>query len=78
MSNQTEDIQQILAREDNEFSQWIEEHHKCEERLTALAAKAEVSTEEDLEEKRLKKRKLYLKDQMAMRIRDYSSANATA
>ena len=78
MSNQTEDIQRILAREDAEYGQWVDEHHRCEERLTALASKAEVSTDEEMEEKTLKKRKLQLKDQMSARIREHSSANATA
>ena len=78
MSNRTGDIQQILSQEDGEFREWIEEHHRCESRLSELAAKKEVSTDEEIEEKTLKKRKLHLKDQMAARIRSYETANATA
>jgi uncharacterized protein YdcH (DUF465 family) len=77
MSN-TPDIQQILSTEDAQFREWIEEHHQCEARLTELASKPDVSTDEDLEEKTLKKRKLHLKDQMAERIRSYEMQNATA
>jgi uncharacterized protein YdcH (DUF465 family) len=77
MSN-TPDIQQILSTEDAQFREWIEEHHQCEARLTELASKTDVSTDEDLEEKTLKKRKLHLKDQMAERIRSYEMQNATA
>ena len=78
MSNRTADIQHILSSEDQDFRQMIEEHHACEHRLSELASKKEVSTEEEVEEKTLKKRKLHLKDQMAARIRTYEAAHAVA
>jgi uncharacterized protein YdcH (DUF465 family) len=78
MSNRTADIQQILAAEDPEFRQWVEEHHQCEDRLNELTGKKEITTEEEVEEKTLKKRKLHLKDQMASRIRSYENQNVTA
>jgi uncharacterized protein YdcH (DUF465 family) len=78
MSNQIADIQRILSTEDDEFRKWLDEHHACESRLGELTTKNEVSIDEELEEKTLKKRKLQLKDQMAARIRSYESANAMA
>ncbi|HSY50562.1 MAG TPA: YdcH family protein [Thermoanaerobaculia bacterium] len=78
MSNQIADIQRILSTEDEEFRKWLDEHHACESRLGELITKSEVSIDEELEEKTLKKRKLQLKDQMAARIRSYESANAMA
>ncbi len=78
MQNRTADIQQILSSEDPEFRQWIEEHHQCESRLSVLCSKNEISADEEVEEKTLKKRKLRLKDQMAERIRAYESSHATA
>jgi uncharacterized protein YdcH (DUF465 family) len=78
MSNRTAEIQQILSSEDQEYRQMIEEHHACEHRLSELASKKEVSTDEEVEEKTLKKRKLHLKDMMAARIRSYESAHAVA
>jgi uncharacterized protein YdcH (DUF465 family) len=75
MSNRIEDIQRILSTEDDEFRRWLEEHHSCESRLTELASKPQVTIEEELEEKTLKKRKLLLKDQMAARIRSYETSN---
>jgi uncharacterized protein len=75
MSNRTADVQQILTTEDSEFRQWVEEHHRCEDRLTELYGKGQVTDDEEIEEKRLKKRKLFLKDQMAERIRSYGSAH---
>jgi len=78
MSNRFADIQRILSTEDSEFSAWLEEHHQCESRLTELSAKSQVSDDEELEEKTLKKRKLHLKDQMAARIRSYEATHAMA
>ena len=78
MSNRTADIQRVLTQEDPEFRQWVEEHHRCEDRLNELITKNQVTGEEELEEKTLKKRKLLLKDQMAARIRTYESVHVTA
>ncbi|MBV8546086.1 MAG: YdcH family protein [Acidobacteria bacterium] len=78
MSNQIADIQRILSTEDDEFRKMLDEHHACESRLGELTTKNEVSIDEELEEKTLKKRKLQLKDQMAARIRSYETSNAMA
>ena len=75
MSNSVADIQQILTTEDPEFRQWVEEHHECEDRLHQLISKSQITADEEIEEKRLKKRKLHLKDQMAERIRTYDTAH---
>ena len=74
MSN-TAEIQRILADADPEFRQWAEEHSRCEHRLSELTSKQEITVDEEMEEKTLKKRKLRLKDQMAERIRTYESAS---
>jgi len=71
------EIQRILSTQDPEFRQWVEEHHQCEHRLSELTAKKEVSSDEEVEEKTLKKRKLHLKDQMAERIRSYEQQHTT-
>lgn len=78
MSNRTADIQRILENQDPQFRQWAEEHHTCEARLHELTNKHEITSEEEFEEKTLKKRKLHLKDQMAERIRSYESQHAVA
>jgi uncharacterized protein YdcH (DUF465 family) len=78
MSNRTADIQRMLSDEDPQFRQLADEHHRCETRLSELTAKSEISADEELEEKTLKKRKLQLKDQMAERIRSYESNHAVA
>ena len=78
MSNRTADIQRILSMEDPQFREWIEEHHQCENRLSELYSRNEITADEEVEEKTLKKRKLHLKDQMAARIRSYEVEHATA
>ena len=78
MSNRFADIQRILSTEDSEFATWLEEHHQCESRLNELTAKNQVTEDEEIEEKTLKKRKLHLKDQMAARIRTYEASHAMA
>jgi uncharacterized protein YdcH (DUF465 family) len=75
MSNRTADIQRILSDQDPEFRQWADEHQRCESRLHELTSKPDISVDEELEEKSLKKRKLHLKDQMAARVRTYDSAH---
>ena len=72
MSN-TAEIQRILADADPEFRTWSEEHRQCEHRLSELTSKPEITVDEEMEEKTLKKRKLRLKDQMAERIRSYEA-----
>jgi uncharacterized protein YdcH (DUF465 family) len=78
MSNRTADIQRMLSDQDPEFAQWAAEHSQCESRLHELTNKREISIDEEMEEKTLKKRKLHLKDQMAERIRSFENAHAVA
>jgi len=55
---------QEVSSADPEFRRLHDEHRNHEERLQVLAAKAHLSEDEELEEKRLKKEKLLLKDRM--------------
>jgi hypothetical protein len=61
MENQA---QESLTDVDSEFRRLQEQHRDHEERLQVLATKARLSEDEELEEKRLKKEKLLLKDRM--------------
>ena len=49
---------------DPEFRRLREAHRDHEERLHELAGKSRLSEDEEMEEKRLKKEKLLLKDRM--------------
>ncbi|HEY3202646.1 MAG TPA: DUF465 domain-containing protein [Thermoanaerobaculia bacterium] len=60
---------QELAVSDPEFRRLHEEHRDYEQRLSVLAAKSRLSEEEEIEEKRLKKEKLRLKDRMEAIVR---------
>ncbi|HEY4961574.1 MAG TPA: DUF465 domain-containing protein [Candidatus Limnocylindrales bacterium] len=61
MATQVRD--QLLASNDN-FRKLLEEHSQYSQRLEALTTKKYLSEDEKLEEVRLKKLKLRLKDQM--------------
>lgn len=78
MSNRTAEIQQALSDADPEFRQLCEEHRQCDARLSELIQKPDITVDDELEEKVLKKRKLRLKDQMAERIRSYETQHAVA
>jgi uncharacterized protein YdcH (DUF465 family) len=54
---------------DPEYRRLLEAHRDHEQRLLALAGKARLSEDEEIEEKRLKKEKLLLKDQMEAIVR---------
>ncbi len=66
-----------LAVTDLEFRRLHEEHRHHEERLQLLAAKPRLSEDEELEEKRLKKEKLLLKDRMEAIARTHREGVAT-
>jgi uncharacterized protein YdcH (DUF465 family) len=53
-----------LTVSDPEFRRLYDQHRQHEERLSVLATKTRLSEEEEMEEKRLKKEKLLLKDRM--------------
>jgi uncharacterized protein YdcH (DUF465 family) len=78
MENRTAEIQQVLSDADPEFRQLAEEHRRCDNRLTELISKPDITADEEIEEKLLKKQKLRLKDQMAERIRSYETTHAVA
>jgi len=48
----------------DEYRELEAQHHEFEDRLNALAAKAVLSDEEQIEETTLKKKKLQIKDRM--------------
>ena len=60
----TDSLKEQLMTDDPEFRELAREHGRYEERLSELSALAYPSTEEQLEEVTIKKKKLALKDQM--------------
>ncbi len=61
---------QLLATND-EFRRLVQEHQQHDQRLAALLGKRFLSDDEKLEEVRLKKLKLRLKDEMERIERDF-------
>ena len=73
-----EELKAHLMATDGNFRSLAEQHSDYDHQLIALESKNELTEEEQVEEVRLKKMKLRLKDQMAERIRSYESSHATA
>ena len=57
-------------QDDAEFQQLLKEHHHLDVRVTELSSRHHLSNEDAVEEVTLKKRKLFLKDQMERILRD--------
>lgn len=60
----TEALKQQLMANDAQFAELAQTHGEFERRLSELAALHYPSVEEQMEEATLKKKKLFLKDQM--------------
>ncbi|HXG64580.1 MAG TPA: DUF465 domain-containing protein [Blastocatellia bacterium] len=73
---ETEALKQHLMTHDAQFAALAQEHHQYEERLSQLASLHYPSAEEQMEESTLKKKKLFLKDQMEMIMRRYAEGQA--
>lgn len=72
----TDALKQQLLASDTEFAALAREHSEYEKRLSELAALHYPSAEEQVEESTLKKKKLYLKDQMESILRRYKEQAA--
>jgi uncharacterized protein len=64
MENTQEELKAHLMKTDEEFRHLAEQHAQFHKQLEALEAKPRLTPEEELEEHRLKKLKLRIKDQM--------------
>jgi uncharacterized protein YdcH (DUF465 family) len=73
----TESLKDQLLHSDHKFRELAKEHRRYEDRLTQLAALAYPNEDELMEEKSLKKQKLYVKDQMEHILQKYRSQVGT-
>jgi len=65
----TQELREQLAQQNPEFRRLLEEHQARDKRLKELSQKGWLTSEEEQEEKRLKKEKLQLKDKMESMLR---------
>ncbi|MBI5633604.1 MAG: YdcH family protein [Nitrospirae bacterium] len=70
-----QEIMAKLSQENEEFRKVSDEHHHLDMQLIEVDKKVYLTPEEDLERKKLAKRKLHLKDKMAEMVRDYKKAH---
>jgi uncharacterized protein len=68
----------LLLASHEEFRRLAQEHLQYSQRLDSLTQKKYLSEDEKLEEVRLKKLKLRLKDQMELIERQYRTTNQVA
>ncbi len=71
MAPEEYEIAMKLCGDDPEFKQLWDEHHDLKQKLTSLREKSYLTTEEEVEVKRIKRVKLAGKDKIAEKIRDY-------
>ena len=71
-----DELKDQLIGKSEEFRNLAEEHHRLEMRLDELATRPHLTDDEQMEEVRLKKLKLHLKDQMEDMILQTESASS--
>ncbi len=75
MENTQDELKAHLMESDEEFRRLAEQHLQYHVQLEALEAKTHLTPQEEIEEHRLKKLKLRLKDQMNGIISRYRAQN---
>jgi uncharacterized protein YdcH (DUF465 family) len=66
-----QDLKQHMMATNDEFQRLATEHQQYKQRLQELAGKTYLTGQEQLEEVRMKKVKLHLKDQMEHMMQQY-------
>jgi uncharacterized protein YdcH (DUF465 family) len=66
-----EELKEYLLTSDTHFRELVNEHRRYEERLNQLSSLSYPNDDELTEEKSIKKRKLYIKDQMESILQQY-------
>ena len=76
--NTQEEIKAHLIQTNEQYRTLHEQHHEYDKLVEALESKHALSADEEVEEHRLKKLKLRLKDQMEKMVSEYSLQHATS
>jgi len=65
------EIAAVLRRDDENFRKLEEEHKMLKETLAGMDSKKYLTADEEIERKKIQKRKLKVKDSLAALITDY-------
>ena len=71
---EAQEVKNLLLHNNDQYRDLATRHHQLDDRLHELLERHYLSTQEQLEEVTLKKRKLALKDEMERIARDYAQA----
>ena len=66
-----EDLKHLLIETNQEFRELASRHHQFDDRLHELETKQYLTTDEQIEEVTLKKKKLQTKDRMELILRSH-------
>jgi uncharacterized protein YdcH (DUF465 family) len=78
MGNLEDPLKKELFETDDEFRTLYEQHQELECRLQVLSVQSLLSEEDELEEKQLKRQKLFLKDRMEAIVRAHRTTQVSA
>ncbi|HEX4274525.1 MAG TPA: DUF465 domain-containing protein [Bryobacteraceae bacterium] len=74
--NAIEEIKAHLMQTNEKYQHLMEQHHEYDRQVEVLEAKHALSASEEIEEHRLKKLKLHLKDEMEQLVSEYRLQHA--
>jgi len=74
--NTLEEIKAHLMQTNEQYRDLMRQHHEYDELVDGLESKAALTPQEEVEEHRLKKLKLHLKDQMEQMVSEYKLQHA--
>jgi uncharacterized protein YdcH (DUF465 family) len=72
---EAQEVKNLLLHSNDTYRQLAQRHHELDDRLHELTERHYLSTNEQVEEVTLKKKKLALKDQMEQIAREYSRSH---
>ncbi|MGB5176471.1 MAG: DUF465 domain-containing protein [Thermoanaerobaculia bacterium] len=78
MAKTPDSLREELLATNEEFRSLYDRHQDCERRLIELHQKSLLSEKDELEEKQIKRQKLFLKDQMEAILRQRRTEEASA
>jgi uncharacterized protein YdcH (DUF465 family) len=74
--NWTDGDEEWMSTENEEYCELKSQHEEYQQKLAKLAAKRALTEDQKLEEVRIKKEKLFVKDRMAAIRREHAAAKA--